>query len=55
MQGGTVDATALNDSLLNNSIFKGNSGTVKLDAEQTFSVSGSGTLGYNIDGGKARA
>lgn len=51
MQGGTVDATALNDSLLNNSIFKGNSGTVKLDAEQTFSVSGSGTLGYNIDGG----
>ncbi len=51
MQGGTVDATALNDSLLNNSIFKGNSGTVKLNAQQTFSVSGSGTLGYNIDGG----
>lgn len=51
MQGGIADATALNDSLLNNNIFKGNSGTIKLEDKQTFSVSGSGTLGYNINGG----
>ena len=51
MQGGTVDATKLNDSLLNNSIFKGDSGTVKLGEQQTFTAAGSSTLGYNIDGG----
>lgn len=51
MQGGTADASALDNSLLNNGIFKGNSGTVKLGSEQTFTISGSGTLGYNISGG----
>lgn len=51
MQGGTADASALSNSLLNNSVFKGNSGSVKLGADQSFTITGSGTMGYNISGG----
>lgn len=51
MQGGTADASLLENSLLNNTIFRGQGGTVKLSNGQMFSAVGTSTLDYDISGG----
>lgn len=51
MQGGTADASSLENSLLNNTVFRGKGGTVKLRNGQMFSAVGTSTLGYDISGG----
>lgn len=48
LQGGMADASALDDSLLNNQIFLGESGSLSTDATQTMTLQGGGSVNYSI-------
>lgn len=50
MQGGTVDASSLADSLLNNKVIVGNSGILQTSANQSMALTGSGPVGYSVVG-----
>ena len=48
LQGGVADASTLDDTLLNNQIIQGESGSVATDALQTMTLQGSGAVNYSI-------
>lgn len=50
MHGGSVDASHLDGSLLNNKVIIGNSGILKTGSNQTMTLSGSGGIGYSVIG-----
>lgn len=51
MQGGTADASALDDDLLNNKVIQGTSGTLVTGADQTMEITtGEDDLSYSIVG-----
>ena len=51
LQGGTLDASGVDaETPLTNAVIKGTDGILKMNEEQTMQLSGTDTLGYNIEG-----
>ena len=50
MQGGVADARALDDSLLNNKVITGSSGSLLTNSNQTMTLTGSDKIGYSVVG-----
>lgn len=50
MQGGVADASALDDTLLNNMVITGSSGSLLTNSNQTMTLTGSDKIGYSVIG-----
>ncbi len=50
IQGGSADASGLDEALLNNKVIQGTSGSLVTGADQSMDITGSGSLGYSVIG-----